>query len=104
MAHGPLGVDSARSDLGLELCEQLLIFEHEQVRIEYVGVLRAQLARELGLYFLELCAGFGRGLAQSLYFGADLRWRDFHVVKLASPALIEPERAAYGHSGRGRQA
>ena len=45
-AHGPFGVGAFAADVSFNFVEQLAVFEHEQVRVEDVGVLRAE--REFG--------------------------------------------------------
>ena len=36
IAHGPFGVDAARAYVLLDLANQAFVFEHQQVRVEYV--------------------------------------------------------------------
>src|SRR5215213_9778989 len=45
-ADGPFGVYPAGANLLLQLSDQVLVFEHQQVRVEYVRVLVAELAGE----------------------------------------------------------
>src|SRR5215471_7649646 len=88
---GPFSAYLAVPDFALQLGEEFLVLEHEQVYVQYIGLLRSQSFGQPFLDLFQLCAGFAKAFTQPLYFSPHATGRDFDVVELVPSFFVQPE-------------
>jgi hypothetical protein len=93
---GPLGLDPLGADDPLDVAQQLAIFEHQQVRLEEVGVPASELARHALFDLEDLVAGAGDGVAQAEDLLARVPGVDVGGHADGDVTVVEAEGAADG--------